>query len=263
LESIVGAMLAVLDETGAGIITDFDGTLSPIVADPEKATVHPVARRALLRLVETVSLVAIVSGRRASDVAGRLAVPGLVIVGNHGLEWLVGGRVEVAPEAEPWLGAVRAAAAEVQRLCPDVLVEDKALTVTIHLRRLRNVSRRRAVETVVRRVAGEYGLSIRQGREVLELRPPVPIDKGTAVDRLVTRYQLRAVVFAGDDVTDLDAMRLLVVRRASGQVHALLIGVWSSEAPPELKQLADLLVPGVDAFAAVLDELAHRLAELQ
>jgi trehalose 6-phosphate phosphatase len=106
-------------------------------------------------------------------------------------------------------------------------------------------------------------LSIRQGREVLELRPPVPIDKGTAVDRLVTRYQLRAVVFAGDDVTDLDAMRLLVVRRASGQVHALLIGVWSSEAPPELKQLADLLVPGVDAFAAVLDELAHRLAELQ
>jgi trehalose 6-phosphate phosphatase len=144
-----------------------------------------------------------------------------------------------------------------------VLVEEKALTVTIHLRRLRNVSRRRAVETVVRRVAGEYGLSIRQGREVLELRPPVPIDKGTAVDRLVTRYQLRAVVFAGDDVSDLDAMRLLVVRRASGQVHALLIGVWSSEAPEELKQLADLLVPGVDAFAAVLDELAQRLAELQ
>jgi len=263
LESVIAALLAVLDEPGAGIITDFDGTLSPIVADPEKATVHPVTRRALQRLVETVSLVAVVSGRRASDVAMRLAVPGLVIVGNHGLEWLVGNHVEVASEAEPWLAAVRAAAAEVQRLCPDVLVEDKAVTVTVHLRRLRDASRRQAVETVVRQVASERGLSVRQGREVLELRPPVPIDKGTAVDRLVTRYQLRAVVFAGDDVTDLDAMRWLVERRASGQVHALVIGVWSSEAPSELEQLADLLVPDVDAFAAVLDEVAHRLAGLQ
>ncbi|WP_448574821.1 trehalose-phosphatase [Thermomicrobium sp.] len=263
MESIVAAMLAVLQETRAGIITDFDGTLSPIVTDPENATVHPVARRALQRLVTTVSLVAVVSGRRAFDVAERLAVPGLVIVGNHGLEWLVGNHVEVASEAEPWLAAVRAAAAELQRLGPDVLVEDKVLTVTVHLRRLRDASRRQAVESVVRRVAARRGLSVRQGREVLELRPPVPVDKGAAVARLVTRYQLGAVVFAGDDVTDLDAMRWLVERRATGQVHALVIGVWSPEAPAQLEQLADLLVPGVDAFAAVLDEVAHRLAGFQ
>lgn len=253
--------LAVLRLFPAGVITDFDGTLSPIVPHPETAQPHPLAAQALRLLVRRVELVAVVSGRRALDVATRLDIPELVIVGNHGAEYLVEGQLTIAAEIIPWLPSVQEAARVLRAELCDFLIEEKGATLTIHLRGIDANEQRQRAGKVVEQIATRYGLLVRRGREVLELRPNVPIDKGTAVDALVTRYRLRGVLFAGDDVTDLDAMRYLRERRSAGGIDTTLIGVWSEEAPETLGHLADALVSGVEEFAQFLYAMAQRLSE--
>ncbi|MFN3336803.1 MAG: trehalose-phosphatase, partial [Thermomicrobium sp.] len=141
------------------------------------------------------------------------------------------------------------------------LLEEKGATLTVHLRGIEASEQRQRAEKVVQEIATHYGFQVRPGREVLELRPNVPIDKGTAVDALVTQYRLQGVLFAGDDVTDLDAMRYLRERRSVGDIDTFLVGVWSEEAPQTLGHLADALVSGVEEFAQFLYAMAQRLSE--
>lgn len=248
-----------MPRTHAGLVTDFDGTLSPIVQHPEKAQPLPLAVAALRRLVRHLGVVAVVSGRRADDVAARLRVPGVVIVGNHGAEWLEDGAVRLAPSVAAWIPRVQEAADVLRRKLPELLVEDKLVTLTVHLRGVGSPDVRERARLTVEEVASAFGLAVRPGREVLEVRLPLALDKGTAVEELVLRYDLRALVFAGDDVTDLDAMQRLRHLRRQGVVRALLVGVSSSEAPPALAVEADVLVDGVEAFAHFLVALAERL----
>ncbi len=252
--------VVVLNKRPAGVITDFDGTLSPIVPDPETAQPHPLAVQALRLLVQRVELVAVVSGRRAVDVATRLDVPGLVIVGNHGAEHLVAGQLSIAAEIFPWLPYVQEAARALRVQLSDFRIEEKGATLTVHLRGIEAHERRQQAAKAVEQIAVQHGLLVRRGREVLELRPNVPIDKGVAVDALVTQYKLRGVLFAGDDVTDLDALQALQERRLAGETDAFLVGVWSEEAPEALSRLADALVSGVEEFAQFLYSLAQRLS---
>ncbi|MCX7623954.1 MAG: trehalose-phosphatase [Thermomicrobium sp.] len=259
-QRIVERMLAVWALEPAGFLSDFDGTLSPIVPHPDEARPLPIVREALEKLVRSLALVAIVTGRRAEDVARRLSLPGIVVVGNHGAEWFHDGTVRVDTEAEAWLPSVASAYRTLRERLPGLRIEDKAVTLTVHLRGVTDPSLRTEAWTVVHRVAATHGLIVRPGREVLELRPPLALDKGSAVAALVRRYALRGVVFAGDDVTDLDAMRRLGEMRGKEGLQAFLVGVWSDEAPPELARTADDLVDGVETFGRALAAAARRLA---
>jgi len=257
---LVERVWTLLAQHPAGFVSDFDGTLSPIVPHPDAARPLPQAVEALEKLVGYLALVAIVTGRRAEDVAQRLPVSGIVIVGNHGAEWLEDGRLRIAAEAEPWIPHVVAAAQALRQRLPDFLVEDKLVTLTVHLRNVDDPAKRERAQAVVAEVAATCGLVVKPGREVWELRPPIPLDKGSAVEALVVARALRSIVFAGDDVTDLDAMRRLRRLRERGRVRALLIGVWSAEAPAALGEEADVLVEGVEALAALLASVAERIA---
>jgi trehalose 6-phosphate phosphatase len=93
---------------------------------------------------------------------------------------------------------------------------------------------------------------------VLEVRPPVPIDKGQAVRALVERSPVRAALFAGDDVTDLDGFDALDALVSEGRIgRAVRVGLRSDEGPPEIVERADLVVDGVSGFRAVLQVLAE------
>ncbi|MCS7246156.1 MAG: trehalose-phosphatase [Thermomicrobium sp.] len=257
-ESIVHRALTVLRARPSGIVTDFDGTLSPIVPEPDRAQPTPLAIDALRRLAGQIDLVAVVTGRRAEDVMRRLNVPRIVVVGNHGAEWLVDGRSRIVPDVERWIPILRTAVGALQSSLADLSIEDKGLSLAVHLRGVSAVPLRQRAREAVERIAREYGLRVRSGREVLEVLPPISVDKGTAVDTLVTTGGLRGVIFAGDDVTDLDAMRRVRELRAARAVDALVLGIWSDEAPAELTQLADTLLSGADEFAALLDEVSKR-----
>jgi trehalose 6-phosphate phosphatase len=174
-----------------------------------------------------------------------------------GFEILRDGEVEVIPEALPYLEKV----GELERLARDELaprgafVEQKGITASVHYRNAPGEVGERCVEFV--KSEGErLGLRITVGRGVVEARPPIRADKGTAVRTLLEEYRPEKVMFMGDDTTDLDAFRELVVSREEGRVREILrVGVTSEEGPEEIETEADIVVDGVDGVGLVLRAL--------
>jgi len=225
------------DPARAAVLLDVDGTLAPIVERPEDARVPDEARRELARLAGRYALVACVSGRPGADVERMLGVPGVAIVGEHGLE--------LAPEAGHWADALATFAGSV-----DWPVERKPLSLTFHFRRVDDEAAARAYLTRVADAAETAGLVPRWGRMVLEIRPPVAADKGTAVRALITRAGVSRAIYAGDDTTDVDAFRGLDELELGVRV-----AVDSGEAPPDLVAAADLVVDGTAGVLALLRAL--------
>ncbi len=248
----------VLGTTPSGLITDVDGTLSPIADRPESARVAPETRGVLRRLARRLALLSAVSGRPVVQLARMVGVAEMVYVGNHGLEWREGGRPRVLPQAQPYLPAVEAAMEWLKRrlTLPGVLVEDKGITGAVHYRLSPEPeSARRAILEAIAQCPAARGLRIVQGRKVVEIRPPVRADKGAAVEELVRRFRLQGVLYLGDDTTDLDAFRVLRSLRDSGRHQTLVGAVISLEGPPELAREADFLLEGVEGVVEFLRKL--------
>ena len=222
----------------AAIILDVDGTLAPIVTRPAEASVPEGTRQLLRSLVERYGLVACLSGRPGGEAARVVGVEGVRYVGEHGLE--------LAPEAEAWAQRLADFAAT-SGWPPE---EGKRLSLAFHYRTADDAAEaENALRAVAERALAE-GLRPRWGRRVLEIRPPIDGDKGTAVGRLLADGGLRRALYAGDDTTDLDAFRGL-----HGLELAVRIAVASDEAPDELGPAADLVVDGPEGLAAVLARL--------
>ncbi len=221
----------------AAILLDVDGTLAPIVARPELARVPEETRTELRRLVTRYALVAAVSGRTGEDAARIVGVEGPVYVGVHGLE--------LAPDAERWRGPLHEFAESV-----DWPIEDKGLAIVFHYRGAEDE------EAVLERLqdvasdARQLGLVPQFGRKILEVRPPVEADKGTAVRILLEEGGLKRALYAGDDTTDLDAFREL-----DGLELAVRVAVASAEGPRELVEAADLVVDSPDEMLRLLGRL--------
>ncbi len=237
-----------LDADRLGLVTDVDGTVSHIVSQPDAATVTPRNRDLLRQLHEQLALVAVVSGRAAGDVNRMVDVPGLHYVGNHGLEWLADGQVQIAPQAASYRPALEAAAKAIEpHIVPGMIVEDKGATLSVHFRQTASPAAMEGTLTpVLRQIAGANNLKLFAGRMIFELRPPVAINKGTAFRELVTRHNLDAAIYIGDDTTDVDALRAARDLRDAGTCYALAVGVVGDETPQPVRDAADVLVSGVD-----------------
>jgi trehalose 6-phosphate phosphatase len=221
----------------AAVLLDVDGVLAPIVLRPEDARVPDETRAELERLVGTYAVVACVSGRTSADAERLVGVEGVVYLGSHGLE--------LAPEAEEWRSRMHRFASEV-----DWPVEDKGLTVSFHYRGLPDEETARARLEEIAEEARAQGLLARFGRKVLELRPPIEADKGTAVQALLTDRGLRRALYIGDDTTDLDGFRGL-----DGLELGIRVAATSPEGPPELREAADVVVDGPSGALALLRSL--------
>jgi trehalose-phosphatase len=249
------------DPERTAVLCDIDGTLAPIVDDPEAATVPEATREVLRAVTSSYGIVGCVTGRRALDARRLVGVDGIAYAGNHGFELLEPGEEE--PRADPTVAA-RAGRApgfvatlEPERIASAGLeVEDKGAIQALHWRRARAQG---AAETVAREIASEAqasGLVPRWGRKVLELRPVAGIDKGSATLRLVRGGEAIHALFGGDDVTDLDAFRALRWMHSSGTLRsAVCVGVGSEEAPPDLAERSSLVVDGTEGFRDVLEAL--------
>ena len=221
----------------AAVILDVDGTLAPIVMRPEEARVPEEARREVVRLAGRYALVACVSGRTGEDARRLVGVDGVRYVGSHGLE--------LDPEADRWRDEIHRFAAGV-----DWPVEDKGLTVSFHYREAADEDAALEYLDEVAEQARAAGLVPRFGRKVLEIRPPVHADKGTAVTGLLEEAGLSRALYAGDDTTDVDAFRAL-----DGLELGIRVAVSSDEAPVELVESADVVVDSPGELLTVLARL--------
>ena len=245
---VLGPLRAAPDRSG--VLTDFDGTLAPVVDDPGAAAALPGVVEVLRRLTGRYAVVTVVSGRPASFLLDRLG-PGLWLSGSYGLEEVrPDGTVVVAGEAVPWRGVVSDAAA---RALDDLgsLVEPKGLSLTLHFRTAPD--REAEVRSWAADEAARSGLVVRPAKASVELHPPVTADKGTVVEAAAAG--LGALCFLGDDVGDLPAFDALDRVGVAG-VDTVRVGVRTEEAPPELLARADLVVDGPHGALEVLRLLA-------
>lgn len=234
------------------MLLDFDGTLSPIVDDPDAARPADGVVSSLERLSERYGLVAVVSGRPVAFLVP-LMPPGVVLSGLYGLEVVRQGVVADHPYAGSWREAIEDVARSSAALGPrGMRVEPKGLSLTLHYRTRPDLAG--AVQAWAAAQAARSGLVARPARMSVELHPPIATDKGTALEHLTA--DLAAVCYVGDDVGDLPAFDALDrLAAADAEVHTLRVAVASDESPPELIDRADLVLDGTAAVAAFLDAL--------
>jgi trehalose 6-phosphate phosphatase len=247
---------------GSAILSDIDGTLAPIVQRPEDAGVPEPTRRALSALADRYCLVACVTGRRAMQARKLVGLDNLVYIGIHGFERLTPEDSEALPNPRLEGNTENARAfVEVvakQRIAEAGLrVEDKGSVQALHWRGAPDENYARLCAQEIGEEAASHDLVPHLGRKVLELRPPVPINKGTAMSVLLDEHPVRRCLYAGDDHTDVHVFLRLKAMVESGELEsAVCIGIAADESPPEISELADFVADSPAEFVPVLEYLA-------
>ena len=232
------------------MLLDFDGTLSPIVTNPEAARLLEGAAEVLLALARRYRVVAVLSGRPVSFLEP-LIPASVILCGLYGLEVVRDGERLDHPWAGAWREVIDDVAAQSRARGPaGMRVESKGISLTLHYRENPDVGP--DVEAWAVQQAARSGLRVRPARMSVELHPPIDADKGTAVEELVSK--LAAVCYLGDDVGDLPAFGALD-RLAERGVHTVKIAVGSAEAPADLLAAADLVVDGPGGAVDLLRSL--------
>ncbi len=246
----------------SAVLCDVDGTLAPIVPRYEDARLLDGARELLLRLRDRMGLLGFVSGRGLADLERMVGIDGCAYAGNHGMELRgPGERPRLAPGVAEHLPAIAGFAARwpAERLAEGGLrMEPKGATITVHARGAPDPV---AADLLLKAIAADaraHGLVPTGGREVLEVRPPVAVDKGTAIRALLDGSGARRAMYVGDDRTDADGWRALRALREEGALDvAVAVAVTSEEVPAEVREAADVEVAGPSGALAALEILAH------
>jgi trehalose 6-phosphate phosphatase len=241
------------DPETAGLFLDFDGTLAEIVPDPKLARPVEGAVEVLSELASRFALVAVVSGRRAVGLAERLGrLTGVRCYGLYGLEDLDG---PLDPEATRALVTMERLRPELERVAssvPGTRVEPKGFHASIHYRASPEpeAAREALLRSLGPAIAGT-GMRLLEGKRVVEVAPERGPSKGDVVRRVVAEGRLRGVLYAGDDLPDLEAFAAVEELRGSGIV-GISIAVRSANAPETVLTAADLVVDGPGALVDLL-----------
>jgi trehalose 6-phosphate phosphatase len=231
----------------AGVFLDLDGTLAPIVARPELARILPEIRPTLAKIAERLEVVAVISGRPSEQVRGLVDVDGVVVVGTHGLE-------DERPMSAEVLEEIEAAAAAV-----GAWVEPKGAAAAVHFRALEDPEAAEAASTApLAAIATAHDLEILPGKRILELTPAGRPRKGGALEQIARERGLDAVLFAGDDVGDLDAFAALERLHSQG-VWTCGVVARGDDTPTDVEAAADVVVDGPSGISALLASIADEL----
>lgn len=254
-------LLPALRERPLGLFSDVDGTLAPIVSRPEDATVPTEIRSLLAEMAGRGVMVALITGRSLEMARAMVGLDGVVYAAEHGLTVWSDGVVETVPGIEEYGELARQAErdlSELTRAAPGVQLENKGPLLAVHYRRAADPEARERILEAVARSTAAGRFRIHEGRKVIELRPPVDIDKGTALESLARRSGLRAALCLGDDITDLDMFDAL--RRLQGEgLAGAALAVVSEDSAPEVREAADYELEGVERVEWLLREIVTTL----
>lgn len=246
-----------------GLVFDIDGTLSSIAPTPEEARLYPGVV-ALLEQARERAFVAIMTGRAIDDGARMVNLDGLTYIGNHGLEW---------SDGLPWLCPVHMAQEALAYVVPGkqlldlaehglsdipgIIVQRKSVGGSIHYRLAPDHEQaRQSIISLLKEPAQKANMRLGEGKQIVEIRAPLAINKGTALREYARRLGLRGVLFAGDDRTDFDAVLEIARLRQEG-IAALSVVVQHADTWPELLEHADIVVQGVEGMVDLLRQIVE------
>jgi trehalose 6-phosphate phosphatase len=254
-------LLPVIRRRPLGLLSDIDGTLAPIVSRPEDARVPDATRDLLRQLAAKGVKVALITGRRLKTAQRTAGLDDVAYAAQYGLTVWMDGRTETAPGLAEYEALARKAENDLRPLSqtlPGVQVVNKEGLLAIHYRRAEGPGAREAILRAVGRSQAAQRFLVLEGRMVVELRPPIRADKGTALEMLVRRLGVKGVICLGDDVMDIDMFAALRRLRAEGLAGATIAAA-SREAAPEVEQAADYTVEGPEGMQWLLSEMVRAL----
>lgn len=261
-----GLVALIAEPARALVAVDFDGTLAPIVTNPAHARPARGAVDVLRLLAACVGTLAVVTGRPAQfavEDGGLAGVPRLFVLGHYGMEQWYDGALH-SPTTDPAVDEVRGRLAAVLADAPQgVSIEDKVHSLVVHTRPAADPAGALiALQPRLQQLARDVGLEAIAGRFAIEIRP-AGVDKGSALAQLVRDRDARAVTFIGDDVGDLPAFAVVESLRHSGVPGLKVASVdpAADDAPAELSDRADLMLPGPDAVVSFLTALAATIGD--
>lgn len=256
----------ILSQHPLGLVFDIDGTLSPIMPTPDAASLYPGVA-SLLEQVRNHAHVAIMTGRGLADGARIVNVDGLTYIGTHGMEWCDGlpatHPISIVPEALPYVEPGKRLLALVEQQLPSlpgVIVQYKSVGGTIHYRNTPNPEQaRERILTILEEPARAEHMHLGEGKMVVEVLAPIAVNKGQALLQFAQHFDLRGLVFAGDDRTDLYAVLAAEQLRQQG-IATLSIVVRYADTLPELLEHADIVVDGVEGMVQLMREMVDLIA---
>ena len=216
----------------------------------------------LLEQAQKYAHIAILTGRSIDDGASMVNLEGLTYIGTHGLEWSEGlpwlHPVDIIPEAlnyyEPGKYLLDLVEQHLSEL-PGVIVQRKRIGGSIHYRLAPDPgATRQKLLSLLEQPAQQINMRLSEGKLIIEIRVPLAVHKGKAIRQFAERYNLNAIVFAGDDRTDLDAVTEITKIREDGKA-ALSIVVRHHDTLPELLTEADIVVQEVPGMVELLREM--------
>lgn len=241
---------------------DFDGTLAAIMPTPKEAVLDLELRPLLEELQARIGWLAVVSGRERAFLAGQLPATWIAI-GSYGLEW----PREISETGYPPVFDAERATADLERArrdllelsrdLPGTIVETKRWGLSLHFRGVPGLAEDRETWRRFRALALRSGLNAIEGRKVFEMKPRDAVDKGWVIGHLVERLEPSAAIFAGDDYGDVaawDRLRQL----SSSSLPTVAVGVGSTEAPPMMPEVCDIVLPDRSHLKALAQDLLER-----
>lgn len=225
------------------LVTDFDGTLAEVVQDPAAARARPEALEALEQLVRLLADVIVLSSRTPAQLETLVPVSGVRLIGDSGL----------AIPRKAQKEALDHFNADVSRLLeriPGAWLEVKPASTAVHFRNT-DLSGEQMISLLQPLLDGAR-LEAAVGRKVIEVHAP-KAGKGSALAALLPGEDPGGVVCFGDDENDRSMFEYI----SSLDIPHMCIGVWSPEAPPNLFDRCDLVVPGPAGATAVLQEIVE------
>jgi len=239
------------NDSSTAIVTDVDGTISEIVPTPDEAMVTESMQNALIKLHEKFQLVAVVSGRSVLNAREMVGVEGLLYVGNHGMEFLKNNHLSMDPQVEKYLPQIKKTGKKIKEgdlsRINGLIFEDKGICYSIHYRCSHSPENvREKILNTLQKDPECKNLNISEGRRLVELKPPVNCDKGTILHGVIDQYNLKKIIYLGDDITDSDAFNKLKELENEGKIEGAGILVRSSEIPSYVKKHSSFFVNDVD-----------------
>ncbi|MEX2598944.1 MAG: trehalose-phosphatase, partial [Dehalococcoidia bacterium] len=254
----------VLAHHPAALFIDIDGTLARINPNPSAVSITAAVRQALHTIARHARVVAL-TGRDVNAARGIVGLNSITYVGNHGIEWWERGSTRLLPEAEPYVKGMHDIARLASRRLREVdgvVIEDKGPTLSFHYRSAIDPEASRvAIHGFLKDSREARGLDIREGKMVVEVRPPIHVDKGVAVRQVVQEHGIMSALALGDDTTDIDTFKAIGELRESQGLHAVCIAVLGENTPDELLQRADLRARDVEDVEVFLEKVANDLTE--
>ena len=241
-----------------GLITDMDGTLSPIPHDFLQKTIPPATLPQLARLVNHFDLVAVISGRKVESLKAIVNIADVKYIGNYGIERWENNQAVLHPDVTASLTSMRAVAEELEALrsVQGIIIQDKWATMSVHYHMCPEPEiAKQQILDLLEKSPHIKNLRLMDEKTNIGIVPRVDINKGTAVASLIKEYHLKGALYLGDDIGDVPGFKAIRQARQDKTFDGLAILVTGPETTPDILNEADFTLGSVKETEILLNWL--------